>query len=109
MPWKLIAFLIVLALVVAFVGLNVQYTSNISFGFYTLEDVPIFISLFTAFFVGVLVTLPFTFGRRSRKSRDKPKQKIEKSEKRGRKQAGGDQGQREQGPAEAGQQTAQQR
>jgi uncharacterized integral membrane protein len=66
MPWRLILFLIVLALVVAFAGFNIQNTATISFGFYTLESVPIFLSLFASFFLGVLVMLPFTLGRRRR-------------------------------------------
>lgn len=66
MPWRLILFLVVLALVVAFAGFNIQHTATISFGFYTLESVPIFLSLFAAFFLGVLVMLPFTLGRRRR-------------------------------------------
>lgn len=60
MPWKLLFFIIVLALVVTFVGLNVGNTSDISFGFHTFTDVPIFVSLFAAFLIGVLVTLPAT-------------------------------------------------
>ena len=66
MPWRLILFLVVLALVVAFAGFNIQNSATISFGFYTLESVPIFLSLFAAFFLGVLVMLPFTLGRRRR-------------------------------------------
>lgn len=69
MPWRLIAFLVVLALVVAFVGFNIQNTASISFGFYTLEAVPVFLSLFAAFFLGVLVMLPFTLGKRRRKGK----------------------------------------
>jgi uncharacterized integral membrane protein len=71
MPWRLVLFLIVLALVVAFAGFNIQNVASISFGFYTVEEVPVFLSLFAAFFLGVVVMLPFTFGRRVRSSRKK--------------------------------------
>jgi uncharacterized integral membrane protein len=69
MPWRLIVFLIVLALVVAFAGFNIQNTASISFGFYTLEAVPVFLSLFAAFFLGILVMLPFTLGKRRGKGK----------------------------------------
>jgi uncharacterized integral membrane protein len=80
MPWKLFFVVILLGLVVTFAGLNAQNSTDISFGFTTLADVPIFMSLFSAFFVGVLITLPFTFRRRS-KSKKEPK---EPKQKRGR-------------------------
>ena len=78
MPWKLLFFIIVLALVVTFVGLNVGNTSDISFGFHSFSDVPIFISLFAAFLLGVLVTLPATLwssnrGKKTPKVKEKRK------------------------------------
>jgi hypothetical protein len=45
----------------------------VSFGFYRFEEVPIFVSLFIAFFLGVLVTIPFTFRRRSTRPSKRPK------------------------------------
>ena len=77
MPWKLFFVVILLGLVVTFAGLNAQNSTDISFGFTTLTNVPIFISLFSSFFVGVLITLPFTFRRRSRSKKEakEPKQK----------------------------------
>jgi uncharacterized integral membrane protein len=76
MPWKLIAFLVVIGIILAFVGFNAANTSDVSFGFYRFEDVPIFISLFAAFFIGVLVTLPFTFRRRSTRVEKRPKREV---------------------------------
>jgi uncharacterized membrane protein len=72
-PWKLIAFLVLLGLILAFVGFNAANVSDISFGFYRLEDVPIFMSLFVAFALGVLVTLPFTLSGRSKRAGKRPK------------------------------------
>ena len=59
MPWRMAFFLIILALVVFFAGFNITNVSDISFGFYTIENVPIFISLFISFLVGTLVMIPF--------------------------------------------------
>jgi len=77
-PWRLVLFLIVLGLVVAFAGFNAGNVTDISFGFHTVEAVPIFMSLFAAFFLGALIVLPFTVFRRSKKSRKPPKDKQEK-------------------------------
>lgn len=74
MPWKLIAFLVVLALVVVFAGFNINNASDISFGFYTIEGVPIFVSLFCAFLLGVIVTIPVAVRFRSRRKKKKPKE-----------------------------------
>jgi len=77
MPWRLIVFLIFLAVVVVFAGFNTGNATNISFGFYTVENVPIFLSLFASFFLGVLITLPFTMFRSSKKKQKLPKEKKE--------------------------------
>ncbi|MFP4206466.1 MAG: hypothetical protein ACLFM5_03890 [Spirochaetaceae bacterium] len=65
MPWKLIGFLVLMGLILAFVGFNADHAVDVSFGFYRFEDVPIFVSLFIAFALGVLITLPLALRRRS--------------------------------------------
>ena len=60
MPWKLVGFIICLVLGTCFAGFNLKNSCNISFGFHTFENIPIFLSLIIAFACGVLVTLPFT-------------------------------------------------
>ena len=64
MPWRLIAFLIVLTIVVLFAGFNISNVSDISFGFYTVTKVPVFLSLFIAFLLGTFLVLPFAFRKR---------------------------------------------
>ncbi len=78
MPWKLLFYLVVLSVVVLFAGVNIRNVSDVSVGFHTFEDIPIFVSLFAAFFLGVLVTLPFTYVKYLRKRAKFPKQKKEK-------------------------------
>ncbi len=78
MPWKLLVYLIVLSVVVLFAGVNIRNVSDVSLGFRTFEDIPIFVSLFAAFFLGVLVTLPFTYVKYLRKRAKFPKQKVDK-------------------------------
>ncbi len=76
MPWRLLIFFIFIGLVIAFVGINIDNRADISFGFYTFSDVPVYISLSIAFFAGVLIMLPFTLGFIGRK---KSRQKIAKA------------------------------
>ncbi len=71
-PWKMIFFLAILAVVVFFAGFNITNVSDISFGFYTILDVPIFISLFIAFIAGALVMIPFVV-RKKKPKRGKPR------------------------------------
>ena len=70
----MVFFLAVLALVVFFAGFNITNVSDISFGFYTITDVPIFISLFIAFLVGTIVMIPFLAKKKTKK---KAKEKID--------------------------------
>ena len=89
-PWKLIFFLIILTLVILFAGFNVANTVDISLGFRTFEDVPIFIALFIAFVLGNFVMLPFALGknRRTKKAKAaKAQEKLEKQEKKEAKKA----------------------
>lgn len=79
MPWRLVLFLFFLAIFVLFAGFNIGNDSDISFVFYTVHKVPIFVSLFVAFLLGALIVLPFSIGRskraRSKKERSEPKNK----------------------------------
>jgi uncharacterized integral membrane protein len=76
MPWRLIFVVILMGIVIAFIGFNLDNRADVSFGFHEFEAVPIFISLFVAFLAGVIVMLPFTLGFRRRR---KEKVKKEKS------------------------------
>ena len=71
-PWKMIFFLAILAVVVFFAGFNITNVSDISFGFYTAPDVPIFISLFIAFMAGALIMIPFV-AKKKKIKRGKPR------------------------------------
>lgn len=59
MPVKLIVFLISMSIFVIFTGLNVNNKADISFGFAVIKNVPIFITIFFAFLMGVLAVSPF--------------------------------------------------
>ena len=59
--FKLIFFLIGLAVAILFSAFNIGNTSDISFGFAILKNVPIFLSIAISFFAGAVFTLPFAF------------------------------------------------
>lgn len=59
--FKLIFFLIGLAVAILLSAFNIGNTSSISFGFATIDDIPIFLSIAIAFFAGAVFTLPFAF------------------------------------------------
>lgn len=65
MPWRLILFALFLVLLVAFVGVNLSNTCAVSLIFVTYQDVPVYISILIAFALGMLIMIPFTFGKRS--------------------------------------------
>ena len=52
MPWKFVTVLVIVGIVLLFVAFNIGNTTDISFGIYTARDVPVFLSLFIAFFLG---------------------------------------------------------
>ncbi|MBI9098731.1 MAG: hypothetical protein JEY91_09650 [Spirochaetaceae bacterium] len=84
MPWRMIRFLIILASVILFIGLNSGHSSDISFWFgekASFKDVPIFVSLFGAYVLGALSVIPFAVNRtitryKKKKNRDKVKKET---------------------------------
>ncbi|MFW5801340.1 MAG: LapA family protein [Spirochaeta sp.] len=62
-----------------FIGYNLENTADISVVFYTFEDVPIFFSMFGSFLIGVIIMLPFVFGKPLKKKLSSTKNKGEKS------------------------------
>ena len=79
MPWRLIQFIVLFAVFLVFIMCNLGNKCNISFGFAAIKDVPVFLTVFLSFMTGILCTLPFVFGFKSRK-KEKPVQR-KKSEK----------------------------
>jgi uncharacterized integral membrane protein len=66
-------------IVVLFIVFNVNNSSDISFGFKTYEEVPIFLSLFIAFAAGALVTIPMVlFGKRKKNPEKEVKKEVRK-------------------------------
>jgi uncharacterized integral membrane protein len=67
MPWRLIQFIILFAILFLFIIFNLENKCNINCGFIQLKDVPVFLTVFSSFFIGMLCTLPFIFASKARK------------------------------------------
>ncbi len=87
MPWKLLFYLVLLGVILAFVGLNLGNTTDISLGFIVFEDVPVFMSLFVAFFLGVAVTVPVVMQSSSRKTKERTERRSDRKRLREEKKA----------------------
>lgn len=76
MPGRLIAFIVVLFIIIAFIGFNADNTTDIRIWFGdkgVLRDVRIFVSFFVMYLIGVLSALPFILvwnRKKTRKIRD---------------------------------------
>ncbi len=81
MTFKMVSFLLLLIIITVFSAFNLSNTSDISFGFYTLKDVPIFLSLLVAFIAGAIMMIPFTFNKKKIKSEKNTEKKNKKKKK----------------------------
>ena len=77
MPWKLILIMLLMAIVVVFAGFNLTNSTDISFGFFTFKDVPVFISIYISFLCGTFLMLPFTVFKKKKKLSKKERKLIE--------------------------------
>ena len=66
MPVKLIGTIILLILVTIFAGANLDNKCDITFVFYTFTQVPVFMTVIISFVIGVILMIPFTFGRKKK-------------------------------------------
>lgn len=74
MPWRLIEFIIILAIELIFIMLNQHSASDVSFGFFRFYNVPVYVTAFVAFMLGILAATPFfIFSRFKRKEKLKDK------------------------------------
>jgi len=58
MPWRLILFIIIFALFLAFITINLGNQCDIHFGFTKLEAVPVFLTVFISFVLGLFSAFP---------------------------------------------------
>jgi uncharacterized integral membrane protein len=72
MPSRLIALIVILGLLLAFIGFNLGNKCDISFGIVKVPGVPVYLTIFASFVLGLLCSLPFFLFRSSEgKKKDK--------------------------------------
>jgi len=81
MTFKMVAFLLLLIIIAVFSAFNLSNTSDISFGFYTIKNVPIFLSLLISFIAGAIMMLPFTLVKKRKPVKDKQERSKNKKKK----------------------------
>ena len=70
MPWKLIFVILSIVVITCLIGFNLENKSNISLVFWEFEDVPVFMTMFCSFCVGILFSLPFSIGKIAAKNKE---------------------------------------
>jgi uncharacterized integral membrane protein len=68
---KLISFIIVFTLFLVFITLNLGHNSDISFGFHTFYDIPVFLSVLASFSLGMLFAIPLAISINWKKKKNK--------------------------------------
>jgi uncharacterized integral membrane protein len=95
--WRLLGFILIFAVFLAFIVFNLDNRCDISFGFATVKDMPVFITAFAAFFLGMLCAVPFFASMRRRKPKipaaDVPAEGGKKRSRGNKTPAAGNQGQ----------------
>ena len=71
---RLIVFIVIFAVFLAFIVLNLENKCDISFGFKIFNDVPVFLSALTSFVLGMFITVPLLLTRG--KKQEKPEKPV---------------------------------
>ena len=72
MPWRLILFIFIFGILLTFIMLNLGEDSrcSINFGFAkTKEPIPVFLTIFVSFFLGLLCALPLSLVKKGQKEK----------------------------------------
>ena len=80
MPWRLIMIIVIVAILLSFIGFNLTNTCDISLGFKTIHRVPVYLTVFASFILGMVTSLPFFFFGILKKGRKKENQPEQTSE-----------------------------
>jgi uncharacterized integral membrane protein len=70
MPWRLIGFILLFGIFLVFIAFNLGNKCDINFGFRVFREVPVFLTAFASFILGMFCAVPFVFSFR-RKKKDK--------------------------------------
>ena len=70
---RFISTVVIFAILLIFIVLNLNNKCDISFGFKTFEEIPVFLSILVSFAFGLLFSFPFAFSFR-RKAKKAPRE-----------------------------------
>ncbi len=76
MPWKTIGYIAAALLIILFIAFNLHNTSDVSFVFFSIKDVPVFFTVFISMIMGCLIMLPFTLSMHRQKSKPKKEEDL---------------------------------
>jgi len=79
MPWRLVKFIIIFAVLLFFIIFNYDNKSDINFGFFKIRDIPVFITVFASFLIGLLCVFPFLY-RKNKKKKFEPGAETERGD-----------------------------
>ncbi|MDR1389487.1 MAG: hypothetical protein LBJ31_05865 [Treponema sp.] len=69
MPWRMLGLILVLAVLLVFIGSNLDNRCDLSIGFVKFESVPIYFTVFASFMLGMLCSLPFIIFKSFKKAK----------------------------------------
>jgi len=75
MPWRLIILIVIFGVFLAFITFNLENQCDISFGFAKIPDVPVFVTIFASFAMGLICALPLVLHIKKRRL-EKPDKNI---------------------------------
>jgi uncharacterized integral membrane protein len=64
MPWRLFGFIFFFGVVLVFSIFNWKNTCDISLGFATLKEVPVYLTVFASFLIGLVCSVPYAISAR---------------------------------------------
>ena len=90
MPWRLIGFIIILGIFLVFIAFNLDNKCDINVVFHTFKDVPVFLTAFASFVLGMLCAVPLAVSLRLKKKNKGEKEERGKDKKDGGKKGAGE-------------------
>lgn len=82
MPWRLIGFILLFGIFLFFIAFNLDNRCDINFGFQKIEGVPVFLTAFSSFVLGMFCAIPFVFSfRRKKKEKETLEPPLSKTRK----------------------------
>jgi uncharacterized integral membrane protein len=67
MPWRLIGFIIISGIFLVFIAFNLGNRCDINVFFHTFKEVPVFLTAFASFVLGMFCAMPFIISFRTKR------------------------------------------